>query len=149
MVARICYSIYSFGFQIEIPTTGPTKSVDFLDITLNLNKDCYAPYRKPLNKPVFIHKSSNHPEIIKNEIPQNLEKRLSNNSSNKENFDKAIPPFLEALKKGEYQNIKLEFQSNKKSKKTKKSNNKKVFTVKKYARNDSDALKFLQNVLKF
>ena len=87
------------------------------------------PYRKTLSKPVFIHKSSNHPKIIKDQVPCNLIKRLSDNSSNKEIFDNATPPFLNALKNSEYDNIKLDFQPKQKSKKTKKSNSKKSCIV--------------------
>ena len=60
------------GLQIETPTTGPSKSIDFLDINFNLSTELYKPYRKPLSKPIFIHVDSNHPKAIKDEIPQML-----------------------------------------------------------------------------
>merc|ERR1712083_229122 len=84
--------------KIDIPT-GPSKSVDFLDLNLNLTTGHHAPFRKPLNTPLFIHKDSNHPPRIKSEIPKMVCKRLSNNSSNKQIFDRSKQPYIEALKK--------------------------------------------------
>ena len=52
------------GFSIDIQTN--LKEVGFLDITLNLQNDTYRPYKKPNDKLIYIHLSSNHPlKIIK------------------------------------------------------------------------------------
>ena len=40
------------------------KTVNFLDVTLNLTDESYKPYRKPNNEPLYIHKESNHPPSI-------------------------------------------------------------------------------------
>ena len=39
-----------------------TTRVDFLDITLDLAKDKFLPYRKPNDVPLYIHVGSNHPQ---------------------------------------------------------------------------------------
>ena len=96
------------GLKLDIPT-GPSKSVDFLDLNLNLTTGFHAPYRKPLNVPLFIHKDSNHPPKIKEEIPKMVCKRLSNNSSNKEIFDNSKQPYIDALKKSGFENITLDY----------------------------------------
>ena len=77
-------------------------------MNFNLVTGSYSPYRKPLNKPIFIHKESNHPKVIKLEVPRNAEKRLSDNSSNEKIFEKAKPPYLEALKTGWVSNTLFE-----------------------------------------
>ena len=50
--------------EIDVPLA-PTKSIDFLDVNFELSTGFYSPYRKPLNKPLFIHSDSNHPKTIK------------------------------------------------------------------------------------
>jgi hypothetical protein len=58
------------------------KAVNFLDITLNLENNTYKPYRKPGDKPVYVHSQSNHPpQVIKN-LPAGIERRLRNISCN-------------------------------------------------------------------
>ena len=83
------------------------KVVDFLNIKMDLNTREHKPYMKPNNTPLYVHKQSNHsPNIIKN-IPESINRRLSNKSSNKIIFKKAIPPYQDALMKSGY-NYKLE-----------------------------------------
>ena len=54
----------SIDFEIEI-TTNLTK-VDFLDVTSNLERNTYRPYKKPNDNLTYINTSSNHPpQIIK------------------------------------------------------------------------------------
>ena len=70
------------GFLLEIETK--LKQVDFLDVTLNLNTGLYLPYKKPNDKLLYINTSSNHhPQVIK-QLPNSINKRLYENSSNKE-----------------------------------------------------------------
>jgi len=40
------------------------KTVDYLDVTLNLNDSTYKPYHKPENETNYVHKDSNHPPNI-------------------------------------------------------------------------------------
>ena len=52
------------GFSIDIQAN--LKEVDFLDVTLNLPNDTYRLYKKPSDKLLYIHSSSNNPlQVIK------------------------------------------------------------------------------------
>ena len=109
-IAKILADI---GFQIETPT-GPVKSVDFLDLNFNLDTGCYSPYRKPLSKPIFIHCDSNHPNVIKKEIPKMVANRISNNSSNEKIFENAKKPYIQALKNSGHKDFEFKFQNKEK-----------------------------------
>ena len=86
----------------------------------------HAPYRKPLNDPLFIHKDSNHPPNIKVDVPKNACKRLSTNSSTKEIFDIAAPPYIEALKRDGYQNFDFSYIPKQSTQKPKKAKSRKI-----------------------
>ena len=50
--------------EIGLTITCDTKCnnvVNFLDVTLNLQKNTFSLFRKPNDHPVYIHKESNHP----------------------------------------------------------------------------------------
>ena len=64
---------------------------DFLDVTCNLATGKFFPYRKPNNIPLYINVKSNHPLSIIKDIPNMINKRLSDSSCSKEEFDKAKP----------------------------------------------------------
>ena len=78
--------------------------VNFLGITLDLRNNTCEPY-KPDIHPVYINRNSNHPKTILRELPKSISKRLSDLSSNKEIFQKAIPTYFEALKKVDLMNL--------------------------------------------
>ena len=71
---------------------------DFLDATFDLKYTTYCPYSKPNNELLYISKHSNHPPSIINQIPSMISNQLSENSCNKNNFDKAAPDYNNALK---------------------------------------------------
>ena len=71
---------------------------DFLDVTFDLKSATYYPYRKPKNELLFINKHSNHPPSIINQIPSMVSNRISENSCDKNHFDKAAPDYNIALK---------------------------------------------------
>ena len=48
---------------------------------------------------MYINVNSNHPRIIIKQIPESINRRLSNLSSNEEVFLNNIQPYREALKK--------------------------------------------------
>ena len=53
--------------NLKITIEANHKTVNFLDVTMNLTTGEYKPYIKPNNVPVYIHRESNHPlDIIKN-----------------------------------------------------------------------------------
>ena len=68
-------------------------------MTFDLQNNSYKPYRKPDNLPVYIHKHSNHPPTILNELPKSIAKRISDLSSSENIFHDAIPVYKEALRK--------------------------------------------------
>ena len=71
---------------------------DFLDATFDLKSATYCPYRKSNNELLYINKHSNHrPSIIK-QIPSLVSNRVSENSCDKNHFDKAAPDYNIAYK---------------------------------------------------
>ena len=98
------------GFSVDIQTN--LKEVDFFGITLNLQNDTYRPYKKPNDKLLYIHSSSNHPSRIIKQLPNSIFERLSKNFSNQEIFNTA---------KVEYEDVDLKYIKNK-SEKTKTPN---------------------------
>ena len=97
------------GLKITVQTN--LKIVNYLDITLDLSKETYEPYRKPNDIPIYINAMSNHPPTVIAHIPNAVEKRLSTLSSNKKVFDKSSKLYKEALQKCGYKkNINYEIQ---------------------------------------
>ena len=88
--------------KLEITIVANFKVVDFLDLTLDLNLGTYSPFLKPNHKPEYIHIQSNHPQNVKRNIAKEVNKRLSENSSNKVIFNAAAPIYQESLKKSGY-----------------------------------------------
>ena len=67
-------------------------------MTLNLSTRSIYPFRKPNDRPIYIHKLSNHaPNIIQN-LPASISRRLTVISSNKESFTNARPLYNNAPK---------------------------------------------------
>ena len=66
------------------------------------------PFKKPNDEISYVHKDSNHPPKVTNNIPPSVQKRLSGISANKEVFDAAAPDYQSALKEAGYKH-KLEF----------------------------------------
>ena len=67
------------------------------DVTFNLNNGTYKPYTKPSNEIKYIHKDSNHPPSVIQQIPLSIESRLSTLSFNEKMFQEAVPPYQKAL----------------------------------------------------
>ena len=82
---------------LKISVSANQKSVDFLDVTLNLDTDKYQPYTKPNSEIRYIHKNSNLPPNIINQLPKAIAIRLSNISSNEEVFMKTKGQYEKAL----------------------------------------------------
>lgn len=76
--------------------------VNFLDITLNIDKQEYQPYMKPNSHLKYVHYSSNHPQHIISNIPKSINKRLSNISSSEEIFNQQKAPYQEAISNAGY-----------------------------------------------
>ena len=120
---KIIQSFKEIGFDIEININLIT--VDFLDVTLDLLSDSYRPYKKPNDKLLYIHKESNHPRNILKHLPISINKRLNQNSSNKNIFDHAKTEYEEALKQSGYKKVKLEYDPALKTPKQTRNKNRK------------------------
>ena len=84
------------GFKIETETK--LRIVNFLDVTFNLINSTYRPYRKPNDNLLYLHTSSNRPPQIIKQLSDSIDKRLSNNSSNKQVFNSVEPENEKVLK---------------------------------------------------
>ena len=62
-----------------------------MDVAFDLKSATYCPYRKPNNELLYINKHSNHPPPIVNQIPLMISNRISENSCDKNHFDKVAP----------------------------------------------------------
>ena len=80
------------------------KKCDFLDVFLDLESGLHKPFTKVNQKPIYVHKDSNHPESIKKTNTSMVASRLSNLSSNEEVFLSEISIYKEALKSSGYAN---------------------------------------------
>ena len=96
----LCSIFSEHGLKITIEANKNT--VNFLDVTLNLSNGTYMPFTKSNNIPLYIHKKSNHPPQIIENIPKSVNKRLSEISYDQDSFDKAVPPYQKALNDSGY-----------------------------------------------
>ena len=76
--------------------------IDFLNATFNLKTGKYWPYRKPNDWPLYVNARSNHPRMIKKQLPSMLSKQLSELSWNREEFAKTATPYNIAMKTNGY-----------------------------------------------
>ncbi|KAL9966535.1 hypothetical protein ACROYT_G024623 [Oculina patagonica] len=103
---EVCDIFKSNGLKITIEAN--KKTINFLDVTLDLTSGSYEPFMKPNNKIIYVHRHSNHPPALLKNIPENINKRLTSISSNQKVFDEAIPPYQKALDESGY-NHKLTY----------------------------------------
>ena len=85
------------------------RSVQFLDVCLDLETGIFKPFIKPGDRPKYVNAQSNHPPLILKNLPLGINKRLSSISANKHVFDQAAPIYQEELDRCGYTH-KLEFQ---------------------------------------
>ena len=88
------------GLSLEIQCN--LKTVNYLDITLDLNSGTYKPYRKPNDEILYIQTKSNHPANIVKQLPISIETRLPNLSSNPEIFHEASMHYQNILNQSGY-----------------------------------------------
>ena len=103
MKKKLCRIFKDNGFSITIDAN--IKSVNFLDLNLNLENETYKPYMKPNDFPLYVDTQSNHPPNILRNIPKSVNRRLCSISSNEEVFNSAIPPYQQALKNSGYDHV--------------------------------------------
>ena len=92
---------------------------NFLVVTLDLKSGRYWPFRNPNDQPLYIHRLSNHPPVIKKQLPLMLATRPSQLSCDSKKFSKAVPKYVEAMHRSGHTG-KLEYADNLDSKKKKK-----------------------------
>ncbi len=78
----LCAIFRKYGLKITIEVN--KKCIDFLHVTFNLTNGKHTPYTKPNNTPLYIHSKSNHPTVIIKNLPESINKRLSDISSDEE-----------------------------------------------------------------
>ena len=89
------FFLEKFGLRITVEKG--KKEVNHLDVSLDLAKEDFKPYKKPNDKPIYVNTSSNHPATVIKQVPAGINKRLSAISSNEENFNKAKDIYQKAL----------------------------------------------------
>lgn len=94
--------------NLKITIEANLKSVNFLDVTIDLRTGTCSPYMKPNNTPLYVHKDSNHPPSIIRNLPPNINRRLSSISSNKDIFNNAKKEYQAALNQSGY-NYNLDY----------------------------------------
>ena len=95
------------GLKLEFEFS--LKTVDYLDITFDLNTGSYRPYRKPNNDTRYINAKSKHPSFILKQISTAISKQISTNSLNKQIFKK-VAPYYNNILKGCRDKEKIQFQ---------------------------------------
>ena len=95
--------------ELKITFDANLKIVNFLDVTLDLDLGTYKPFTKPNETKLYVHKMSNHPPNILKNIPDSVNKRLSNISSTEAIFNEAAKPYQKALQDSGY-DYKLSFR---------------------------------------
>ena len=86
----------SLGLAITIECN--LKTVNFLNITFDLQNNVYKPYRNANDKPTYMNKNSNHPPSMLKQLTKSIEWRLSETSSSKDIFDKSLKVYQGELK---------------------------------------------------
>ena len=84
------------GLKITIEPPNLSQ-VNFLDVTLDLQRELFKPYRKPNDRPLYVHKLSNHPPSVLKAIPKSVNKRISDISSSAVEFDAAKDDYQTSL----------------------------------------------------
>ena len=103
---KLCQIFRDMGLKISIEAN--KKIVNFLDITLDLQRDLFKPFMKPNNTQCYVNKESNHPPSILKNIPESVNLRLSQLSKNEIVFKEAATTYQTALDTAGY-NYKLKF----------------------------------------
>ena len=84
------------GLSVVVDTN--LKTVNFLDVTFDLDQNIYKHYRKPNNSPIYINKNSNYPPNILKQLLNSIAKHISETSSCEKIFNKSITIYSKALK---------------------------------------------------
>ena len=101
---KICREFHQLFKEnaLSLEIQGNLKTVNYLDITLDLNTGTYKSYRKPNDEILYIHPKSNHPANVLKQLPISIETRLSNLSINSEIFHEASRHYQNILNQSWY-----------------------------------------------
>ena len=111
--------VKKIGLSLTIVTG--KKVADFLDVVLNLETGSYKLFNKPNNKPVYVHKLSNHPKNVISNLPTMIQSRLVDISSNEEMFNQEKEIYNDAIKDAGYEHeLKYKKPAPKKSRRLRK-----------------------------
>ena len=80
------------GNGLDIVIQCNMKTVNFLDVTLDLENSTYRPYQKQNNQIKYVNIESNHPPSIIKQLPLSIESQLSSLSSSGEIFNDSVIP---------------------------------------------------------
>ena len=103
MKKQMCELFKNHGLKITIEAN--KKVVNYLDVTLDINSNTYRPYKKPNDTPLYVHKKSNHPPSIINNIPKGINNRLADLSASNTIFKAAAPEYQQALKASGHKHV--------------------------------------------
>ena len=107
-IRKRLYKLFEeFGFSLDVTTD--LKITDYLDVSLNLYSGTVSPFRKRNQDLRYVNRGSNHPIQVFKHVPKGIEHRLSNNSSNKEIFERSKQEYEEAFKNDGYR-VNLEYR---------------------------------------
>ena len=96
IIERELHTIFNeLGLKLTVEVN--LKRVDFLDALLDLNTRSTCSYRKPNDTPRYINAHSSHPPAVIKQIPKMVSDRISSLSSSKEEYDRSIPVYRDAL----------------------------------------------------
>ena len=101
---------------------------NFLDITSDLANSSYMPYRKENSLTRYINFNSNHPTIIRKNLPKMIEKRLNRLSTDQQIFDNVKHSYQAAPRQSNFkQELEYENKTNPVDKKKRKRRRKTMF----------------------
>ena len=95
--SKIIQIFKSCGLNITVKTN--LKTVDFLDVCLDLIINTYQPYQKPNSETVYINKDTNNPPNILKDLPKAINKQITDISCNQDIFDGGKSTYEQALSK--------------------------------------------------
>ena len=72
--------------DLAITIEANLNTINFLDVTLDCDSNQYSPFVKDNHLPLYVHKESNHPPRVLKNIPEGVERRISNLSSSEAIF---------------------------------------------------------------
>jgi len=90
------------SLDLNVTIESNITETDFLDLYLNLKDSTYRPYRKDNNSILYIDANSNHPQILKKQLPNMISNRISILSCSKREFDSESHVYNAALREAGY-----------------------------------------------